>query len=89
MALGADKGSVVGAVVVRSMALATAGIVVGTVVALGVTRAIESMLFGVSTTDGATYGGTLLLVLLVSVVAAGVPALRAARISPASALSAE
>ena len=69
--------------------LAVAGAAIGTLAALATSRAIESMLFGVSPVDAPTYAGTLLLVLLVSVGAASVPAWRAARISPVTALSAE
>ena len=89
MALGADQTSVVGIVVRKSLTLAAVGAAVGTLAALAATRVIESMLFGVSPLDGPTYAGTLILVLLVSVGAASVPAWRAARISPVNALSAE
>ena len=89
MALGADQTSVVGTVLRKSLTVAAVGAAIGTLVALAATRAIESMLFGVSPVDGTTYAGTLLVVLLVSAAAASVPAWRAARISPVTALSAE
>nr|MBA3886834.1 hypothetical protein [Acidobacteriota bacterium] len=66
--------------------LAGVGIVIGMAAALGATRAMASMLFGVSATDPLTYaivgvalGGTALL-------ASYIPAARAARVDPASAL---
>ena len=89
LALGADPGGVVRAVVARSLLLAGLGAVIGLAAALAATRAIESMLFGVRATDGATYVGTIVLVLLVAAVAAAVPASRASRINPVESLSAE
>jgi len=89
MALGADRTTVVSAVVRQSLMLAVAGATIGTFTALVATRAIESMLFGIAAADAATYAGTLVLVLLVSAGAASLPAWRASRISPANTLSAE
>ena len=89
MALGADRTTVVAAVVRQSLTLAAAGTVIGTLAALAATRAIESMLFGVTPADGPTYAGALVVVLLVSGAAAALPARRAARISPVNALTAE
>ncbi len=70
----------------QALLLAGVGIVIGMAAALGATRAMASMLFGVSATDPLTYavvgvalGGTALL-------ASYIPAARAARVDPAMAL---
>jgi putative ABC transport system permease protein len=89
MALGARQGTVVG-VVVRSALLTTAvGIAVGLVAAFALTRTIASFLYGVSPTDPATAAGVAALLLLVAVLAAFVPARRAANVDPMTALRAE
>jgi predicted lysophospholipase L1 biosynthesis ABC-type transport system permease subunit len=89
MALGADHAAVVIAVLVRCLLLAGAGGLIGLAVALLATRPIEGMLFGVEPTDGPTYVATLVLVLLVAAVAAGVPAWRASRMDPFQSLASE
>lgn len=89
MALGAELFQIAGSVVRSTLELATAGALFGALLALVATRAIESLLFGVSPVDGVTYAGTLLVVLLVALAAASYPAWRAARMNPADALSAE
>jgi predicted lysophospholipase L1 biosynthesis ABC-type transport system permease subunit len=89
MALGAQRVGVVRAVVVRTIVFAAGGALVGLAVALVATRAIENMLFGVTSGDVPTYLATLSLVLLLTAAAATVPALRASQISPVQALSAE
>ena len=88
-ALGAGASGVLLAVVRQSVVLAGAGSLLGGGIALLATRAIESMLFGVTPADAATYVTTLVLVLLVVLGASALPAWRAARISPVGALSAE
>jgi ABC-type antimicrobial peptide transport system permease subunit len=73
-------------VIRQAVVLVGIGIGVGLVAALGLTRVMASLLFGVSATDAVTY--TLLAVLLgvVAVVASYVPARRAAGVSPIVAL---
>jgi putative ABC transport system permease protein len=89
MALGADAHRVVGGVLLGAVSMAVVGVAVGTGIVTLLARPIEGMLFGVSGDDP----GTKLLVgavlLTVSVVAAWVPARRAARVAPSEALSAE
>jgi predicted permease len=88
-ALGADAGDVARSVVADSLKLAGVGIVIGGVAALAGASVLESLLYQVETTDVATLGVTGVALLLVAAVAAAVPAMRAARKSPADALGGE
>ncbi len=85
-ALGAEAGDVARGVVADSLKLAGAGVVIGGVAALAGARVLENLLFEVETTDLMTLGATGVGLLVVATVAAAVPALRAARKSPADAL---
>jgi len=69
--------------------IAVAGLASGVLAAWILRRSVESMLFGVKPDDPLTFGGVALLLGVVSLVAAYLPARRAARIDPASALRAE
>ena len=89
MALGAQPGNIVCSVVRRGIVLAAFGIVLGIVLAFGLTRLLSSFLFNVSPTDPVTLGGVSALLLLVVLVASYVPARRAADVDPASALRGE
>jgi ABC-type antimicrobial peptide transport system permease subunit len=86
LALGAHPGDIVRGVLVRALTLALSGAAVGALAAIGATRIISTMLYGVSPIDVPTYAATLLIVLVTALVAAGVPAWRAARVSPQRAL---
>ncbi|MFL6279757.1 MAG: hypothetical protein ACJ731_06585, partial [Vicinamibacterales bacterium] len=66
-----------------------AGLTAGVVAAWILRRSVESMLFGVKPDDALTFGGVALVLGTVSLLAAYLPARRAARIDPASALRAE
>jgi putative ABC transport system permease protein len=85
-ALGATRGSLVAMVLRQGMMLIGIGVVVGLVAAVAASQAIAALLFGVSRLDPLTYGGVVLLLAVVSVIACGVPALRAAKIDPMVAL---
>jgi putative ABC transport system permease protein len=61
---------------------ASLGVALGTAAALVAANAMQSMLFGVKSTDPVSFGGVAVLLLLVAVAATLVPALRAARVSP-------
>jgi predicted permease len=89
MALGAERSSVPRAVVAEGLKLAGAGIVLGMLGALALSRLLEGLLFGVTPTDPVTYAVVLVSVLAAAFVACFVPALRAARADPLSALRAE
>jgi ABC-type antimicrobial peptide transport system permease subunit len=86
MALGATSGGVLGLILKESMLLAAAGIVIGTLGALGATRLIASRLFGVNATDPLTFGGVILLMTVVTALAAFLPARRASVVDPIEAL---
>jgi predicted permease len=88
-ALGASPGRVAALVIRQGMTLAGAGIVVGVLGAAGVTRALSSLLFGVSPVDALAFGGTIAALACVSLLACGLPAARAARVDPAITLRSE
>ena len=69
------------------LALTVAGLGLGTAAAAGAARVLESLLFGVTPVDATTYASVLLLVFLMGLLAAYVPARRALRVDPRVALS--
>jgi ABC-type antimicrobial peptide transport system permease subunit len=73
----------------QALLTATAGIVVGVLGALALTRTMRSLLFEVSNMDPLTYLGVALLLLLVAAVAAYLPARRATLVDPTVALRSE
>jgi hypothetical protein len=85
-ALGASPTAIMRLVLRRAAALTLAGVVAGLLLALAAHRALTSMVFGIKSTDAVTYVAVLLLVIPVVVLAATVPALRAARVDPMLAL---
>jgi len=87
-ALGASTRSIVGMVMRIGMTLTAAGVLVGLIAAAVGSRVMVSMLFGVSRVDPMTYLGVVLLLGVVSAIACALPALRAARVDPASTLKA-
>ena len=89
MALGASAGDVLKLVVGQGMLLAGTGVVLGLIAAFGATRIMASLLFGVTATDPVTYFGLALLLALIAFVACYIPARRATRVNPVSALRAE
>jgi len=86
MALGATAPQVQLDVIMRTARLALLGIALGTIAALGVSKAIASLLFGTEPTDPATFAAMVLLLSAVAFVAGYIPALRASRIDPMTAL---
>jgi putative ABC transport system permease protein len=86
MALGASGPSVVRRFLGRGLRLGAIGAAVGMVAALGVTRLLTSVLFGVKATDAISFARALGFVLGVVIIATIVPAWRAARIDPLRAL---
>jgi len=89
MALGADRSTVTRAVVGEGLRLAFLGAALGLLGALAASRVLESLLFGVSATDPATYAVVLVAVLVAALAASFLPALRASRTDPLSALRAD
>ncbi len=89
MALGADRATVMGLVLRDVLKLAGISVLVALPVALLATRALKSQLFGVSTMSPMVYVPVTLVVLVVAVVAAALPARRAAGVDPMEALRSE
>ncbi|MGE0441585.1 MAG: ADOP family duplicated permease [Gemmatimonadales bacterium] len=89
MALGADGGSITGAVLRESVGLGVAGTALGFVGALAVRRFVAPLLAGVGSTDPLSYLLVAAGLTLVAVLAARRPARRAARTDPAGILRAE
>jgi putative ABC transport system permease protein len=86
MALGASGLSVVRRFLEQGIRLGATGAALGFVAALGISRLLGSVLYGVSATDAVSFARALALVLGVVLVATLVPAWRAARTDPLSAL---
>jgi predicted permease len=86
IALGAQQGQVRGMILRESTWLAIAGIVAGTGAALGLTRLVKSMLYGIQPWDPATIAGGALILLAVALAASWIPARRAAGVQPMEAL---
>jgi predicted lysophospholipase L1 biosynthesis ABC-type transport system permease subunit len=89
MALGATAGQVESLVLARTLRLALAGMILGVLLSLGLSQVIESLLFATSPWDASAYVGMVLTLLLVAVTAGYIPARRASRIEPMTALRAE
>jgi putative ABC transport system permease protein len=89
LALGAGRRGVVATVVGQAGVLALTGLGIGLVLALGLTRLLGPLLFQVSPRDTATYAAVASALLAVALVAALVPARRAARVDPVLALKCE
>jgi ABC-type antimicrobial peptide transport system permease subunit len=85
-ALGAQQSDILRLVMGQCLGLSLAGIATGIAGALALTHVMESLLFQVSTTDPATFVSVAVLFLLVALSASYVPARRATRIEPMSAL---
>jgi putative ABC transport system permease protein len=86
MALGATRPGVLRLVIGQGGRLASVGIVLGVAGAFGLTRVLKNMLFGVSASDTITFAGAALILGAVAIVASLIPALRAARVDPLTAL---
>jgi putative ABC transport system permease protein len=86
LALGAELGQVRNMVMRQGMSLAITGVVIGTAAALGLSRLMESLLFGVTARDPIVFAGVPAVLSAVALVAVWLPALRATRIDPIEAL---
>jgi len=86
MALGATSSDIAADVLRRAAVVAGWGALAGCLMALIATRALRSLLYGVSTTDPATFAGGTISLILVAILASLVPAYRAMRADPVEAL---
>jgi len=86
MALGSSTGRVQRDVLGKTLRLAVAGIVLGSVASLAVARLIASLLFATSPWDAGTFAGMAVALLAVALVSGYIPARRASRIDPLVAL---
>ncbi len=86
IALGANRSDVVRSVVSQSIRLVTIGLLLGLTGAFALTRLMTSMIYGVSSSDPATFSAVAFLLMFVALVACYVPARRAMRVDPIVAL---
>jgi putative ABC transport system permease protein len=86
LALGAQPGALRRAVIREGLLLTAAGVLVGVVGALALTRTIKSLLFEVSATDPVVFTAIPLLLVFVSILACYTPARRATKVDPLVAL---
>ncbi len=89
IALGAQRERVLRMILWEALALSGAGVLLGGIALLFAMRLVQNMLFGVSAFDPLTLTGTVALLILVALLAAALPALRAASVDPMEALRAE
>jgi predicted permease len=89
MALGAMPGQVQIAVLARTIRLALVGIAIGAIASFAASRVIASLLFKTEATDPTTFLGVVALLVAVAAMAGYLPALRATRVDPTTALRCE
>jgi len=88
-ALGADRASVLRLVIVQSMRVVALGLTIGLAVSLALARLAESQLFEVRPWDPTTFTAAITLLLTAALLATYLPALKATRVDPMTALRSE
>jgi putative ABC transport system permease protein len=86
MALGAERADVVRMVLRMALGLVGSGIALGLLGAVALARVLQAQLFGVTALDPATFASVALVLACVGLLAGYVPALRATRVAPMTAL---
>jgi putative ABC transport system permease protein len=86
MALGACREDVMKMILLQGARIASAGLIIGMLAALGLTRYLEKLLFSVSPADPATFAMVALVLALVALLACYIPARRTLRVDPMTAL---
>jgi putative ABC transport system permease protein len=89
LAVGGSPGSIRRLILNDSMLLGAAGIAIGGIVAIVVSRSLQAVLFGITATDWRVYGGVAAAVLMFAFLATLGPALRAGSVDPSIAMRAE
>ena len=89
LALGAHRGDIFRLIIGRGVSLTIAGAALGVAGAFWLTRAMQTLLFSVSATDPVTFIAVPVVLLAVAVMACYVPARRAMRVDPVTALRAD
>jgi predicted permease len=82
MALGADRAEILRSVLMRGLALSIAGLVIGLVASVGLSRVLRTLLFNVAPNDPTTMAVVTIVIALVAAAACLIPAWRAARVDP-------
>lgn len=89
IALGARRADVLQMTVKQALKLVGAGMLIGLIAAFLLTRVLASLLFGISATDPITFIGISVVLLAVAILASYIPALRATKVDPITALRAQ
>jgi ABC-type antimicrobial peptide transport system permease subunit len=89
MALGAQSYNVVFLLLKQGLRLTLLGVVIGIAGAIGLTRLLERLLFGVKPTDPVTFAIVVVLLMSVALIACYIPARRAAKVDPLVSLRSE
>ena len=84
--MGAGRSDIVSLVIRQGLVLTGIGTLIGVVAAMASTRALSSILYGISPTDALTFATVVLVLVGVSALAATIPARRATRLDPLDAL---